>query len=67
MRITIRRRCFQHDSRAKPEPSPEEDEDVDEGEEESDDRRGSPASQKSEEGVIQQAYSPGSHHSSPQG
>ncbi|XP_029685451.1 histone-lysine N-methyltransferase NSD3 isoform X2 [Takifugu rubripes] len=59
--------CSPEECRAKPEPSLEEDEDGDEGEEESDDRRGSPASQKSEEGDMQQMYSPGSHHSSPQG
>lgn len=59
--------CFQQDSRAKPEPSPEEEEDGDEGEEEGEERRGSPASRRSEEGGTQQTSSPGSHHSSPQG
>ncbi|KAI3372693.1 hypothetical protein L3Q82_023154 [Scortum barcoo] len=59
--------CFQQDSRAKPEPSPEEEEDVDEGEEEGEERRGSPASRRSEDGGMQATSSPGSHHSSPQG
>ncbi|XP_076586669.1 histone-lysine N-methyltransferase NSD3 isoform X3 [Chaetodon auriga] len=59
--------CSPEDSRAKPEPSPEEDEDGEEGEEEGEERRGSPASQRSEEGGMQQTSSPGSHHSSPQG
>ncbi|XP_029017259.1 histone-lysine N-methyltransferase NSD3 isoform X3 [Betta splendens] len=57
----------EQDCRAKPEPSPEEEEDGDEGEEEGDERRGSPASRRSEEGGMQQTSSPGSHHSSPQG
>ncbi|XP_056233381.1 histone-lysine N-methyltransferase NSD3 isoform X5 [Seriola aureovittata] len=60
----------EQDSRAKPEPSPEEEEDGDEGEEEGEDRderRGSPASRRSEEGGMQPTSSPGSHHSSPQG
>ncbi|XP_022622675.1 histone-lysine N-methyltransferase NSD3 [Seriola dumerili] len=62
--------CSPEDSRAKPEPSPEEEEDGDEGEEEGEDRderRGSPASRRSEEGGMQPTSSPGSHHSSPQG
>uniref|UniRef100_A0A8C8DRT5 Histone-lysine N-methyltransferase NSD3 n=1 Tax=Oryzias sinensis TaxID=183150 RepID=A0A8C8DRT5_9TELE len=59
--------CSPEDSRAKPEPSPEEEEDADEGEEEGDERRGSPASQRSEEGGNQQPSSPGSQDSSPQG
>ncbi|XP_070820331.1 histone-lysine N-methyltransferase NSD3 isoform X3 [Chaetodon trifascialis] len=59
--------CSPEDSRAKPEPSPEEEEDGEEGEEEGEERRGSPASQRSEEGGMQQTSSPGSHHSSPQG
>ncbi|XP_036954577.1 histone-lysine N-methyltransferase NSD3 isoform X2 [Acanthopagrus latus] len=61
----------------------EEEEDGDEGEEEGDgdgdgdgegegegegeERRGSPASRRSEDGGMQQTSSPGSHHSSPQG
>ncbi|XP_041643443.1 histone-lysine N-methyltransferase NSD3 isoform X2 [Cheilinus undulatus] len=53
------------EDRAKPEPSPEEEEDGDEGEEEGEERRGSPASRRSEEGGTQQTSSPGSHHSSP--
>ncbi|XP_026177323.1 histone-lysine N-methyltransferase NSD3 isoform X3 [Mastacembelus armatus] len=57
----------EQDSTAKPEPSPEEEEDGDEGEEEGEERRGSPASRRSEEGGMQQTSSPGSHHSSPQG
>ncbi|XP_023133240.2 histone-lysine N-methyltransferase NSD3 isoform X5 [Amphiprion ocellaris] len=57
----------EQDSRAKPEPSPEEEEDGDEGEEEGEERRGSPASRRSEEGGMQQTSSPGSHHSSPHG
>ncbi|XP_026198802.1 histone-lysine N-methyltransferase NSD3 isoform X3 [Anabas testudineus] len=57
----------EQDSRAKPEPSPEEDDDGDDGEEDGEERRGSPASRRSEEGGIQQASSPGSQHSSPQG
>lgn len=57
--------CFFQQDRAKPEPSPEEDEDGDEGEEEGEERRGSPASRRSEEGGMQQTSSPGSHHSSP--
>ncbi|XP_044050985.1 histone-lysine N-methyltransferase NSD3 isoform X7 [Siniperca chuatsi] len=57
----------EQDSRAKPEPSPEEEEDGDEGEEEGEERRGSPASRRSEEGGMQQTSSPGSPHSSPQG
>uniref|UniRef100_A0A3B4YXI7 Histone-lysine N-methyltransferase NSD3 n=1 Tax=Stegastes partitus TaxID=144197 RepID=A0A3B4YXI7_9TELE len=59
--------CSPEDSRAKPEPSPEEEEDGDEGEDEGEERRGSPASRRSEEGGMQQTSSPGSHHSSPQG
>ncbi|XP_069379138.1 histone-lysine N-methyltransferase NSD3 isoform X4 [Paralichthys olivaceus] len=59
--------CSPEDSRAKPEPSPEEEEDGDEGEEEGEERRGSPASRRSEEGGMQQTSSPGSHHSSPHG
>uniref|UniRef100_A0A7N6FB05 Histone-lysine N-methyltransferase NSD3 n=1 Tax=Anabas testudineus TaxID=64144 RepID=A0A7N6FB05_ANATE len=59
--------CSPEDSRAKPEPSPEEDDDGDDGEEDGEERRGSPASRRSEEGGIQQASSPGSQHSSPQG
>ncbi|XP_028268944.1 histone-lysine N-methyltransferase NSD3 isoform X6 [Parambassis ranga] len=55
------------DSRAKPEPSPEEEEDGDEGEDEGDERRGSPASRRSDEGGMQQTSSPGSHDSSPHG
>ncbi|XP_045890520.1 histone-lysine N-methyltransferase NSD3 isoform X8 [Micropterus dolomieu] len=57
----------EQDTRAKPEPSPEEEEDGDEGEEEGEERRGSPASRRSEEGGMQQTSSPGSPHSSPQG
>uniref|UniRef100_A0A1A7WSB3 Histone-lysine N-methyltransferase NSD3 n=1 Tax=Iconisemion striatum TaxID=60296 RepID=A0A1A7WSB3_9TELE len=67
--------CSPEDSRAKPEPSPEEEEEGDEGDgdgdgdgdEEGDERRESPASRRSEEGVNQQASSPGSPHSSPHG
>ncbi|XP_034728868.1 histone-lysine N-methyltransferase NSD3 isoform X4 [Etheostoma cragini] len=59
--------CSPEDSRAKPEPSPEEEDDGDEGEEEGEERRGSPASRRSEEGGMQQTSSPGSHHSSPHG
>ncbi|XP_019110262.1 histone-lysine N-methyltransferase NSD3 isoform X4 [Larimichthys crocea] len=59
--------CSPEDSRAKPEPSPEEEDDGDEGEEEGEERRGSPASRRSEEGGMQQTSSPGSPHSSPQG
>ncbi|KAM3610977.1 uncharacterized protein V6R79_011595 [Siganus canaliculatus] len=61
--------CSPEDSRAKPEPSPEEEEDGDDGDEEGDERRGSPASRRSEEGGLQQTSSPspGSHHSSPAG
>ncbi len=50
-------RCFQQDTRAKPEPSPEEEEDGDEGEEEGEERRCSPASRRSEEGGMQQTSS----------
>nr|XP_015828585.2 histone-lysine N-methyltransferase NSD3 isoform X4 [Nothobranchius furzeri] len=59
----------EQDSRAKPEPSPEEEEEGDEGDgdEEGDERRGSPASRRSEEGGNQQTSSPGSPHSSPHG
>ncbi|XP_029961600.1 histone-lysine N-methyltransferase NSD3 isoform X2 [Salarias fasciatus] len=59
--------CSPEDSRAKPEPSPEEEEDGDDGEDEGEERRGSPASRRSEEGGAQQTSSPGSHHSSRQG
>ncbi|XP_047447192.1 histone-lysine N-methyltransferase NSD3 isoform X3 [Mugil cephalus] len=59
--------CSPEDSRAKPEPSPEEEDDGDEGEEDGEERRGSPASRRSEEGGTQPTSSPGSHHSSPQG
>uniref|UniRef100_A0A1A8DB63 Wolf-Hirschhorn syndrome candidate 1-like 1 n=1 Tax=Nothobranchius kadleci TaxID=1051664 RepID=A0A1A8DB63_NOTKA len=61
--------CSPEDSRAKPEPSPEEEEEGDEGDgdEEGDERRGSPASRRSEEGGNQQTSSPGSPHSSPHG
>uniref|UniRef100_A0A665T5X1 Histone-lysine N-methyltransferase NSD3 n=1 Tax=Echeneis naucrates TaxID=173247 RepID=A0A665T5X1_ECHNA len=52
----------ERDSRAKPEPSPEEEEDGDEGEEDGDERRGSPASRRSEDGGMQQTSSPGSQH-----